>query len=219
MTESSDIAARVAELRQQIAYHNERYHTLDSPEIADADFDLLVRELLRLETEHPDLASADSPTSHVGGAPLSATFAPVVHRVPMTSLDNAMDEAELALWGERVARGLAGAPATFVCELKIDGLAMSLRYEGGKFVQAATRGDGRIGDVTANVALSPRRLSAFRRVHPMVEVRGEGVHADRQLRGPQRLLRLPGNRDSPTRATPEPEASDRRIRASPPAES
>ena len=73
MTEPSDIAARVADLRQQIAYHNERYHTLDSPEIADADFDLLVRELLRLETEYPELASADSPTSHVGGAPLSAS--------------------------------------------------------------------------------------------------------------------------------------------------
>jgi DNA ligase (NAD+) len=175
MTESADIAARVADLRQQIAYHNERYHTLDSPEISDADFDLLVRELLRLESEHPELASTDSPTSHVGGAPLSATFAPVVHRVPMTSLDNAMDEAELALWGERVARGLAGAPATFVCELKIDGLAMSLRYEGGKFVQAATRGDGRVGeDVTANVATIaalPKRLP--KGAPEVVEIRGE----------------------------------------------
>jgi len=153
MSDSDDPAARVADLRKQIAYHNERYHTLDSPEIADADFDLLVRELLRLETDYPELVSADSPTTKVGGAPLSATFAPVVHRVPMTSLDNAMDEAELTQWGDRVARGLAGEPATFVCELKIDGLAMSLRYENGKFVQAATRGDGRIGeDVTANVA-------------------------------------------------------------------
>ena len=111
MTDVCDLAARVADLRKQIAYHNERYHTLDSPEIADADFDLLVRELLRLETEHPELVSADSPTTKVGGAPLSATFAPVVHRVPMTSLDNAMDEAELTQWGDRVARGLAGRPA------------------------------------------------------------------------------------------------------------
>jgi DNA ligase (NAD+) len=175
MSDTDDLAARVAELRKQIAYHNERYHTLDSPEIADADFDLLVRELLKLETEHPELISADSPTTKVGGAPLSATFAPVVHRVPMTSLDNAMDEAELTQWGDRVARGLAGEPATFVCELKIDGLAMSLRYENGKFVQAATRGDGRIGeDVTANVATIaalPKRLP--KGAPDVVEVRGE----------------------------------------------
>ncbi len=175
MTESAELAERVAELRQQIAYHNERYHTLDSPEIPDADYDLLVRELIRLETDHPDLASTQSPTTQVGAAPLSATFAPVVHRVPMTSLDNAMDESELALWGERVGRGLAGAPATFVCELKIDGLAMSLRYEQGRFVQAATRGDGRVGeDVTANVATIgalPKRLPAG--APQVVEVRGE----------------------------------------------
>ncbi|MGZ4738782.1 MAG: DNA ligase LigA-related protein, partial [Ilumatobacteraceae bacterium] len=149
MTEPVEPAVRAAELRRQIAYHNERYHVLDSPEIADVDYDLLVRELLKIEKDHPELASADSPTTQVGAAPLSATFAPVIHRVPMTSLDNAMDEAELAQWGERVSRGLAGAPARFVCELKIDGLAMSLRYEHGEFVQAATRGDGRVGeDVT-----------------------------------------------------------------------
>ena len=175
MTESAEIDARVADLRQQIAYHNERYHTLDSPEIADADFDLLVRELLKLESEHPELASPESPTAKIGGAPLSATFAPVIHRVPMTSLDNAMDEAELTQWGDRVARGLNGAPATFVCELKIDGLAMSLRYENGNFVQAATRGDGRVGeDVTANVATIaalPKRLA--KDAPEVVEVRGE----------------------------------------------
>jgi DNA ligase (NAD+) len=168
-------AVRVAELRRQIAHHNERYHILDSPEIADADYDLLVRELLKLETDHPELASADSPTSQVGAAPLSATFAPVIHRVPMTSLDNAMDETELAQWGDRVSRGLAGVTARFVCELKIDGLAMSLRYEQGKFVQAATRGDGRVGeDVTANVATIaslPKRLP--RGAPEVVEVRGE----------------------------------------------
>ncbi len=173
--EPDELAARAAELRRLIAYHNERYHTLDSPEIADADFDLLVRELLKLETDHPELVTADSPTTKVGGAPLSATFAPVIHRVPMTSLDNAMEEAELAQWGDRVARGLAGAPARFVCELKIDGLAMSLRFEHGKFVQAATRGDGRVGeDVTANVATIaslPKRLP--RGAPEVVEVRGE----------------------------------------------
>ncbi len=175
MTESAELDRRVADLRQQIAYHNERYHALDSPEIADAEYDLLVRELIRFETDHPELASSESPTTQVGTTPLSATFAPVVHRVPMTSLDNAMDEAELAQWGDRVARGLAGAPATFVCELKIDGLAMSLRYEQGRFVQAATRGDGRVGeDVTANVATIaalPKRLPNG--APDVVEVRGE----------------------------------------------
>jgi DNA ligase (NAD+) len=175
MAASVDPAARVSALREQIAHHNERYYTLDDPEIADAEYDLLVRELLSLERDHPELASTESPTSKVGGAPLSATFAPVVHRVPMTSLDNAMDESELAQWGERVARGLAGAPATFVCELKIDGLAMSVRYENGVFVQAATRGDGRVGeDVTANVATIgalPKRLP--KGAPQVLEVRGE----------------------------------------------
>jgi DNA ligase (NAD+) len=175
MTEPAEPAIRAAELRRQIGYHNERYHVLDSPEIADADYDLLVRELLELEAEHPELASADSPTSQVGAAPLSATFAPVTHRVPMTSLDNAMDETELAQWGDRVSRGLDGVAARFVCELKIDGLAMSLRYEQGKFVQAATRGDGRVGeDVTANVATIaslPKRLPHG--APEVVEVRGE----------------------------------------------
>ena len=175
MTESAELDRRVTELRRQIAHHNERYHALDSPEIADAEYDLLVRELIRIETDHPELASSESPTAQVGATPLSATFAPVVHRVPMTSLDNAMDEVELAQWGDRVARGLAGAPATFVCELKIDGLAMSLRYEHGRFVQAATRGDGRVGeDVTANVATIaalPKRLP--KGAPGVVEVRGE----------------------------------------------
>ena len=175
MTESAELDRRVTELRRQIAHHNERYHALDSPEIADAEYDLLVRELIRIETDHPELASSESPTAQVGATPLSATFAPVVHRVPMTSLDNAMDEVELAQWGDRVARGLAGAPATFVCELKIDGLAMSLRYEHGRFVQAATRGDGRVGeDVTANVATIaalPKRLP--KGAPEVVEVRGE----------------------------------------------
>ena len=175
MTESAELAERAAELRRQIAYHNERYHVLDSPEIADAEYDMLVRELIKLESEHPELVSAESPTALVGAAPLSATFAPVVHRVPMTSLDNAMDEAELISWGDRVARALGDSRARFVCELKIDGLAMSVRYEHGKFVQAATRGDGRVGeDVTANVATIgalPKQLPAG--APEVLEVRGE----------------------------------------------
>ena len=172
-------AERLVELRAQVAHHNERYYADDAPEISDADYDLLVRELAALEAEHPELIDAESPTQLVGAGALSEAFAPVVHRVPMTSLDNAMDLAELTAWGERVTRGLAGEPARFVCELKIDGLAMSLRYEQGRFVQAATRGDGRVGeDVTANVAtiealpkdLQPAGSIA---IAPVVEVRGE----------------------------------------------
>ena len=167
-------ALRVGELRAQIAHHNERYHTLDDPEVSDADYDALVRELRQLEADHPDLATDDSPTGLVGGA-VSATFAPVTHRVPMMSLDNAMDADELRAWADRVIKGLDGDQPTFVCELKFDGLAISLRYEGGRFVQAATRGDGRVGeDVTANVATIrdvPHDLPA--EAPEVVEVRGE----------------------------------------------
>jgi DNA ligase (NAD+) len=171
-------ADRIAELRELVAHHNRLYHELDEPEIPDADYDLLVRELRRLEAENPDLASADSPALAVGGAP-SITFAPVAHSVPMMSLDNAMDAAEVRAWGERVARGLGDDRPTFVCELKIDGLAVSLRYEDGRFVRAATRGDGRVGeDVTANVAtirVLPDVLEPVDGAAPpsVVEVRGE----------------------------------------------
>lgn len=169
---------RVEALREQILHHNEQYYLHDAPEVSDADYDALVRELAGLEEVFPELASAESPTARVSGA-ASATFAPVEHRVPMTSLDNAMDRDELVAWGERVARGLGGdvaADVQYVCELKIDGLAMSLRYEGGHLVQAATRGDGRVGeDVTANVATIsslPHVLSGPR-VPEVLEVRGE----------------------------------------------
>ena len=167
---------RILELRSQIAHHNERYYADDSPEISDADYDQLVRELARLEVENPELDEADSPTQLVATGALNAAFSPVVHRVPMTSLDNAMDGDELAAWGERVTRGLGGEVARFVCELKIDGLAMSLRYEKGTLVQAATRGDGRVGeDVTANVAtigVVPKQLQVAP-APSVIEVRGE----------------------------------------------
>jgi DNA ligase (NAD+) len=168
-------AERLDQLRSLIAHHNERYYTHDAPEISDADYDQLVREVARLESEHPELTDAESPTQLVGAGALNEAFSPVTHRVPMTSLDNAMDAAELAAWGERLSRGLGGEPARFVCELKIDGLAMSLRFEHGRFVQAATRGDGRVGeDVTANVAtieVVPKSLVAT--APSVLEVRGE----------------------------------------------
>lgn len=171
------VAQRIADLRDQIAHHNQAYYGLDNPEISDADFDHLVRELATLEAEHPELASQDSPTQTVGAA-IFTTFAPVTHSVPMTSLDNAMDEDELSAWNDRVVKGLNGDTAEYVCELKIDGLAISIRYENGELVQAATRGDGKVGeDVTANVAsiaAVPKRLIVKKGETPAVlEVRGE----------------------------------------------
>jgi DNA ligase (NAD+) len=169
---------RAAQLRAEITEHNRLYHELDAPVISDADFDDLMRELRALEEEFPELITPDSPTQQLD-RPRSEAFAPVVHEVPMMSLDNAFDENELQAWGDRLVRRLGDArPAdglAFVCELKIDGLAVSIRYEDGRYVQAATRGDGRIGeDVTANVATIgavPKRLG--KGAPRLLEVRGE----------------------------------------------
>ncbi|MFT6290962.1 MAG: DNA ligase (NAD+) [Ilumatobacter sp.] len=174
---TAEAADRITELRKQITHHNERYHTLDDPEISDADYDGLARELRELEAHYPELLTEDSPTQQVGGA-VSATFAPVEHEVPMMSLDNAMDRDELRAWADRVVKGLDGATPRFVCELKFDGLAMSLRYEHGVFVRAATRGDGRTGeDVTGNVATIndvPHQIGDVLNPAPdVLEVRGE----------------------------------------------
>ena len=178
MAPSKRIVARVGELRELITFHNDRYFGDDDPEISDADFDELVRELRALEAEHPELAASRS-VLDAPGAPVATTFAPVTHRLAMTSLDNAMDVDELRAWGDRVAKGLAGQTARFVCELKIDGLALSIRFENGVLVQAATRGDGRVGeDVTANVRTIsgvPVQLSktSASPTATVLEVRGE----------------------------------------------
>lgn len=164
--------ARAAELQSAIRRHNELYYGRDEPEISDAEYDLMVRELRELEAAHPDLA-VGSPLADVGSASVT-TFDPVVHAVPMTSLDNAMDRDELRAWGERVVKGLNGAVARFVCELKIDGLAISIRYENGRLVRAATRGDGRVGeDVTANVATIAALPKVLKGAPDVLEVRGE----------------------------------------------
>jgi DNA ligase (NAD+) len=173
MARNTSPKKRIEELRAQISHHNEQYYGTDAPEISDAEYDLLMRELRDLETQHPELADEQSPSESVGAAAIT-TFDPVVHRVPMTSLDNAMDESELRAWGERVAKGLDGQPVRFVCELKIDGLAISIRYENGRLVQAATRGDGKVGeDVTANVATIRGLPSVIKDAPEVLEVRGE----------------------------------------------
>ncbi|MFM8267723.1 MAG: NAD-dependent DNA ligase LigA [Ilumatobacteraceae bacterium] len=174
MTRGETAAERAQRLRTLIAYHDERYYADDAPEISDAEYDELVRDLRRLEDAHPELADDASPTSRVGAGSLATAFAPVTHRVPMMSLDNAMDDDELAAWGDRVARGLDGEHVRFVCELKIDGLAISLRYEQGRLTQAATRGDGRVGeDVTANVATIGTVPTTLAGAPEVLEVRGE----------------------------------------------
>ena len=174
----SPARARAAQLRDLITNHDSLYFTNDNPELSDAEYDTLKRELIALETKHPDLVTLDSPTSNIGAAP-QTTFAPVTHRVPMTSLDNAMGPDELRAWGDRVTKGLGAQTPTYICELKIDGLAMSIRYEDGRLVQAATRGDGRVGeDVTENVktiSVIPKQLIARKNktIPAVLEVRGE----------------------------------------------
>ncbi len=184
MTVAADVpekaAARAAELRAQIIHNNELYHTLDAPEIPDSEYDLLVVELKQLEADYPSLATPDSPTQAVGAAP-SGLFQEVRHRVPMMSLDNAFSEDELRAWGDRLRRqapDLNIDTLAFSCEPKVDGVAMSLTYERGRFVQAATRGDGVTGeDVTANIATVadvPKELAKAGGPYPdVVEVRGE----------------------------------------------
>ena len=148
---ASDLDKHARELRALIEHHNERYFVLDDPELTDADYDELVAELARIEREHPDLVSDSSPTGRVGGD-VSTLFAPVRHATPMMSLDKTTSYDELLAWGRRMER-LGAADLAYTCELKIDGLALSLLYEDGRLVKAATRGDGETGeDVTANVA-------------------------------------------------------------------
>ncbi|MBK1716922.1 NAD-dependent DNA ligase LigA [Thiocystis violacea] len=176
MTIPEAIRRRVETLRAEIQHHNYRYHVLDDPEVPDAEYDRLLRELQTLEAEHPDLVTPDSPTQRVGARPLPE-FREVRHRVPMISLDNAMSDDELAGFHRRILSALQSeAPILYTAEPKLDGLALSLRYEHGRLVQAATRGDGSKGeDVTHNVRTIPNvPLSLLGADWPEVlEVRGE----------------------------------------------
>ncbi|MFH0911160.1 MAG: NAD-dependent DNA ligase LigA [Planctomycetota bacterium] len=179
MKKSRSPAERAAYLRDLIQYHNRLYFEEAAPEISDAEYDRLKLELQGIEDAHPDLASPESPTQKVGGRPSDA-FAPVEHRVPMMSIDNTYDEAELLAFDKRVKKDLEETSVEYVVELKIDGVAVSLHYEQGRFVQGATRGNGRVGeDVTENLGrirdlpkrLPKRGLPAP--VPPVLEVRGE----------------------------------------------
>ncbi|MFE1973182.1 NAD-dependent DNA ligase LigA [Streptomyces hygroscopicus] len=171
---------RHARLAEQIEEHRFRYYVKDAPVISDAEFDKLLRALEALEEEHPSLRTPDSPTQKVAGAYeavfAGTAFSEVEHRERMLSLDNAFDDEELATWADRIAKELGSGSYHFLCELKVDGLAVNLTYEHGRLTRAATRGDGRTGeDITPNVrtiAKIPNRLKGDR-VPALVEVRGE----------------------------------------------
>ncbi|MDQ2700642.1 MAG: NAD-dependent DNA ligase LigA, partial [Actinomycetota bacterium] len=168
----------MAKLREELNRHIHLYHQKDDPEISDEEYDQLYAELKRLEEEHPELVTGDSPTQRVGAAP-AAGFAPVEHAIPMLSLANARTEAELVAWEKRVRNHLAkrdidAGELSYVTEPKIDGLAISLTYENGKFVRGATRGDGRVGeDVTHNIATIDELPKRIEDAPSLVEVRGE----------------------------------------------
>ena len=170
MPAAKDAVAKIEKLREEIRHHEHRYYVLDDPEISDAEYDRLVNELKALEAEHPELVTPDSPTQRVGGKPREG-FVKVQHSSPMLSLDNAYNEQELRDWARRVDELSGDKNVEYVCELKLDGLSMALRYStegdgkraggptagraengGARYVQAVTRGDGSTGeDVTPNL--------------------------------------------------------------------
>ena len=170
----SSVTRRVAELRQELNYHNHRYYVLDNPVISDHDYDRLFQELKQIEEAHPELVTPDSPTHRIGGDPADG-FVQVEHRHTMLSLGNAFDDDSLEAWYRRTKNLLDDADFSMTCELKIDGLAVSLIYEDGVLVQGATRGNGFVGeDVTRNlrtIRTIPLSLEGF--VPPYLEVRGE----------------------------------------------
>ncbi len=168
------VERRVAELRRRLEKAGYEYYVLDRPTISDEAYDALLRELTQLEAKHPELVTPESPTQRVGAAP-SARFAPVAHTHPMLSLSNVFDEAELRAFDQRVRKALGRDDVGYVCELKIDGLAVNLAYEHGVFTQGATRGDGFTGeDVTANLrTIRSIPLALRERVPGRIDVRGE----------------------------------------------
>ena len=174
LSQGEEVQNSLGKLREEIRYHNYRYYALDDTEIGDAEYDHLMRRLQELEREHPELVTPDSPTQRVGVAP-AAGFSEVEHSTPMLSLSNAFNFEELQAWHRRALNLLDGAAFDMVCELKIDGLAVSLTYENGLLTRGATRGNGYRGeDVTQNLrTLKSIPLSLMGQAPPHLEVRGE----------------------------------------------
>lgn len=172
---SIEIQEKLNQLRETLHYHGVKYYVEDSPEIPDAEYDRLMRELMELESQYPELMSIDSPSQRVGGAPLDG-FDSVKHEIPMLSLDNAFDDAELESFHKRMRDRIASATFdVFCCEPKLDGLAVSLLYENGVLVQAATRGDGATGE---NITENVRTIKAI-----PLKLQGEGWPARIEVRG------------------------------------
>jgi DNA ligase (NAD+) len=177
------VKERAALLREKIEYHNHRYYVLDDPEISDAEYDVLFRELAALEAEHPELDDPNSPTRRVGGEP-AAGFATYEHALRMYSLDNGMNVDEWRAFAERVAKGLGTGDVAYWTDPKMDGLALEVIYENGRFVRAATRGDGMVGeDVTHNMRTVMNLPLTLRggTVPQLLEVRGEVVMANKDF--------------------------------------
>jgi DNA ligase (NAD+) len=201
-----DLRSRVEELREQVRYHNRRYYIEDAPEISDAEYDALYRELEELEATHPELVTPDSPTQRVGGEPLEG-FEQVRHAIPMLSLANARKIEELREWDARVRRLLGPdeeGRLRYVTEPKIDGLAVSLLYEKGRFVRGSTRGNGTVGeDVTQNLR-TVRAIPDVLSDDPpeVLEPRGEVYMTLEEFEKLNSVRRRRGSRPSPTRATP-----------------
>ena len=174
MAKIEQVKRRVAQLREQINHHNYRYYVLDSPEMSDADYDALMSALRRLEAEHPELITPESPTQRVGAAPVEA-FGVVEHRVPLLSLANVFSTDELLAWHKRTTNLVPGRPMDYVCELKMDGLAVALTYVDGRLVTGATRGDGYRGeDITQNLrTINSIPLAVSTDAPRKFEVRGE----------------------------------------------
>ena len=172
--QDSELRERIELLRADINRHNHLYFVLDSPEVSDAEYDALMRELRRIEEERPDLVTPDSPTQRVGAEP-AAGFSEVRHPRPMLSLSNAFDGEELTAWHARVAGLLERDSFDLVCELKYDGLAVALTYENGVLVRGATRGNGAVGeDVTLNLrTINSVPLRVLGDAPRLFEVRGE----------------------------------------------
>ncbi|MCG1018385.1 MULTISPECIES: NAD-dependent DNA ligase LigA [Burkholderiaceae] len=190
-------AERAAWLRTEIDRANHAYYVLDRPEIPDAEYDKLFNELEQIEADHPDLITPDSPTQRVGGA-VAEGFAPIVHDVPMLSLNNGFEDSDVDAFDKRVSDGLQHGDVEYACELKFDGLAISLRYENGRFVQASTRGDGTTGeDVTANVRTIrslPLTLNGDA-VPKVIDVRGEVLMFKRDFERLNKRQREAGQRE------------------------
>src|SRR5438034_3169105 len=173
------IQDEIESLREEIRHHEYRYYVLDDPEISDAEFDRLMNDLKKLEAEHPELITADSPTQRVGGKPREG-FVKVPHSIAMLSLDNAYSEEELRGWERRVHELAGRKDIEYVCELKLDGMSLALRYEDGKLIRGITRGDGNVGeDVTANV----RTVRSIPLSIPKEKLKKSGIPEDFETRG------------------------------------